>query len=87
MLACAAGGRDKGASELRRPAPFSLHPIPRHALRWEILFLWGGIGYCAIARRGNSVISYQLSVISYQLLVFSCQFQPSTPNYLLLTNP
>ena len=37
MLACAAGGRDKGASELRRPAPFSLHPIPRHAWRWEIL--------------------------------------------------
>ena len=80
VLACAAGGRDKGASELTRcvrgcgsvmPAsklaaqhspctllrrlpsrdnsskrvkllrlmgsPFSLHPIPRHALLWEIL--------------------------------------------------
>ena len=79
VLACAAGGRDKGASELRRPAPFSLHPIPRHAWRWEVLVLWGGIGYCVIARRGNSVISYQL-------LVFSCQFQPLTPNSQLSTN-
>ena len=39
-------------------SPFSLHPIPRHALWLEVLVLWGGIGYCAIARRRNSVISY-----------------------------
>ena len=37
MLACSAGGRDKGASKLQRPAPFSLHPIPRHALLLEVL--------------------------------------------------
>ena len=58
-LACAAGGRDKGASELRRPAPFSLHPIPRHAWRWEVLVLWGGIR-CVTSREGK--LGYQLSV-------------------------
>ena len=53
--------------------PFSLHPIPRHAWRWEVLVLWGGIGCCAIARRGNSVISYQ--------------FRLPTPNSRLPTGP
>ena len=38
-LAFAAGGRDKGASKLQRPAPFSLHPIPRHALWLVVLVL------------------------------------------------
>ena len=81
VLACAAGGRDKGASELRRPAPFSLHPIPRHAWRWEIL--GSGVELDIVPWREGET---RLSVISFQLSVSTLNPQPSTPNSQLSTN-
>ena len=82
VLACAAGGRDKGASELRRPAPFSLHPIPRHAWRWEIL--GSGVELDIVPWREGET---RLSVISFQFSVVSFNPQLPTPNFQLTTNP
>ena len=62
-------------------SPFSLHPIPRHAWRWEIL--GSGVELDIVPWREGET---RLSVIGYQLLVFSCQFQSSTPNSQLSTN-
>ena len=68
------------------PSPY---PPPRFVVGSFVFVGWnwilrhsekGELGYQL------SVISYQLSVISYQLLVFSCQFQPSTPNFQLITD-
>ena len=84
-LAFAAGGRDKGASKLQRPAPFSLHPIPRHALWLVVLVLWAGIGCCAVER--GRVLLFTRGIFFHTVnLVLSSQLSVPTPDSQLPTH-
>ena len=63
-------------------SPFSLHPIPRHAWRWEIL--GSGVELDIVPWREGET---RLSVISFQFSVVSFNPQLPTPNFQLTTNP